>query len=48
MSFKLTPAENLQRLQRWHGQHHMNLPWASCPHEPCSILEPDFRKAWNQ
>ena len=46
MSFKLTPAENLQRLKRWHEQKHIDAPWHGCVHEPCSILEPDFRKAW--
>lgn len=45
-SFHLSVADNVAALMRWHQNKHLNTEWQACPHEPCGILEPQFRKAW--
>lgn len=36
--------DNRQKLIDWHDLTHGLTLWASCTHEPCSILTHDFRR----
>lgn len=47
MSFHLSVADNVGKLRDWHTAKHLTTDWPACPHEPCTILEPLFRKAWS-
>lgn len=46
MSFRRTMAENVAELLAWHDRKHLSAEWTSCPHEPCDVLDPDFRRLW--
>lgn len=48
MSFKQTMADNVAELLNWHDRKHMLNEWSSCPHEPCHVLDPDFRRNWGR
>lgn len=36
---------NRRRLSDWHDTAHGLTLWASCPHEPCTILTDEFRSS---
>lgn len=45
-TFKRTVADNVASLKAWHVDHHHARCWSECVHEPCRVLDPEFRGAW--
>lgn len=46
MGFHLSVAENMKAFKNWHHQAHTLTTWEACPHEPCTHMEPEFRRCW--
>jgi hypothetical protein len=45
--FQKTMADNVAELLKWHERRHL-LEWPSCPAEPCTCLDAEFRRVWSK
>ena len=45
-AFHLTVADNVGIWKKWHDQTHYG-SWEGCVYEPCTLTQPDWRKAWS-
>jgi hypothetical protein len=45
--FHRTVADNVHSLFVWHQHKHL-LDWPTCPDEPCTHLDAEFRKVWSK
>jgi hypothetical protein len=39
-------AGNVGIWKKWHDRTHYG-DWNQCPYEPCTLTQPDWRKAWS-